>query len=135
MFSQTAASCPADQAAEVLVHAVVEVLAADALGAAGQADDLERGLGAAHHAGVEGAAAEVVDGDVLADLERVVDVVGGGDRLGAELDPGEAGLAGGAAQHVDALGAPAGRVGQDDVAGLAAVAWPGPPRCGGRGGR
>ena len=62
---------------------------------------------------------------MLADLERVVDVVGGRDRLGHELDRGNPASWAAATQHVAALRAPAGRVGQDDVAGLAGVAAPG----------
>ena len=52
--------------AEVAVEEVVEVLAARLLVAAGPADDLERVAVTLQDRRVEGAPAEVVDGDVLA---------------------------------------------------------------------
>ena len=61
--------------------------------------------------------------------------MGSSHRLGAELDLPEPGLSGRTAQDVDALGPPAGRVGEHDVDRIAAVASAsglgvGPEECG-----
>src|SRR4029079_15498256 len=71
--------------AEVTVEEVVEVLAAELLVAAGPSDELERVAVTLQDRRVEGAPAEVVDGDVLALGEPLAgEVDGGGDRLGDE---------------------------------------------------
>ena len=53
-------------------HGFVEVDAAEALDALRLAEDLEAVGGLAQHRGVEGAAAEVVDGDDVAGLDPLV---------------------------------------------------------------
>jgi hypothetical protein len=102
----------------VLHDGVVEVEPADVLQALlGQ--HVEPGLGAAHHGGVERAAAEVVDGQAPPD--RHLGAVHRGevrrraDRLRDQPRRAEPGVAGRLDQGAAALLAPAGRVGQADL--------------------
>src|SRR5271157_3100260 len=93
------------------IQAVVEVLPTEVLVAARGADDVEGVLRATQDGGVERAAPEVIDGDVLTDGKALVgEVQRRGDRLGHELGRVEAGRASRLAQPVQARRAPPRRV-------------------------
>ena len=61
----------AERVVDVGEHRLVEVDAAEALDALGSTERLEAVGGLAQHGGVEGAAAEVVDGDDVARLDAL----------------------------------------------------------------
>src|SRR5690606_29046863 len=95
----------------------VDVEAAEVAQAA-VGEDAEGAVGSAFDDGdVEGAAAEVEDGEGLAGADGVVEargvVVGGGDRFGDELDGGVSGSGGGVVEGGAALLAPGGGAGHD----------------------
>ncbi|MEZ5074457.1 MAG: hypothetical protein R2691_06440 [Solirubrobacterales bacterium] len=102
--------------AEMAVEEVVEVLAAELLVAAGPADDRERVPAPLQDRGVEGAATEVVDGDVLALAETLArEVDGRGDRLRDEGRLAEAGHRRCLAQLREPRPLPARRMGEADL--------------------
>ena len=96
---------------------VVEVGAAEVFDAGRRADDRQRtGCGLAQQDGVEGAAAEVVDGERRPGRQRIGRLVVArcGDRLGDDLDLADAGAHEGGADEVGAVCAPGDRDGHDD---------------------
>ena len=107
----------------VVVDGGVEVDPAEALDALGRAQDVPPGVGLAQHGGVEGAAAQVVDGDHGPGLDPGLRGVVDGGRLGLGHgdDVVEVGEAGGLAQQVELVGAPVGRVGDGDAVGRGAL--------------
>ncbi len=105
-------------------HRLVEVDPTQAVDALGGAEDLETARALAQDGGIEGAAAEVVDGDHLAGLHPcragVVDGGGFGFAQGGHLaEPREAHRLG---QHVELERAPVGGMGQGDRVGRPALA-------------
>ncbi|MCO5595381.1 hypothetical protein L7F22_049423 [Adiantum nelumboides] len=113
-----------DGVAHVVDDGLVEVGATellDALGPAEQREPAARGL-LAHDGGVEGPAAQVVDGDGRAGLDPLVGrvVQRGGLRLGEERD-GQPALGEGRGEQVALVRAPGRRVGHRDALGRAAL--------------
>ena len=101
-------------AVDVAEHGLVEVDAAEALDALGRTEDLEAAARGAQDGGVEGAAAEVVDGDGGAVGDPLVGRVvrGGGLRLGDHRDVVQPGHARDLLEQLPLVRAPVRRVGQ-----------------------
>ena len=109
-----------EELAHVADEGRVDVEAAEVVETAG-GQDRQAGRFALHDGDVQGAAAEVEDGEDLADAdamaEHVQAVRGGGDRLLDQVDVAEPGPPGGFPQDVAPGGAPVRRAGQHRTAG------------------
>ncbi len=114
---------PIERSGHEAEDGLVEIDATQAIDALGGTEDLEAGRGLAQHGGIEGAAAEVVDGDDLArfDTGRAGVVDGGRLRLAQRAHVGEPGQANRLRQQIELVGAPVGGMGQRDGVGLPAL--------------